>query len=170
MSMSSAVKPWLWEMLDWDCGLDQGRLASLPENIVVSSFKVMSETGTLHQIKTISSGCVVAPQGEVDEAVVRAVTARRETEEQQVEYATLFADGHFEWLLAAHFIDDDGTVNDAWLAFADRNDLHQAFGSYTLNQLKVRSECPSLISHFSTFAPSKAGNPLARSRGFSSAS
>lgn len=137
MSIASTVKPWLWELLDWNCGLDEGRLALVPEdNIVVSSFKVMSETGTLHQIKTISSGCVVEAQEEGEESVVK-VSARRVADDGQLEYQTHFADGHSAWLLAGQFIDDDGTVNDAWLGFSNENDLEVAFGSFTLNQLKV---------------------------------
>lgn len=146
--MAATVTPWLWDLLDWNCGVDEGRLALLPDNTVVSSFKVMSETGTLHQIKTISSGCSVdvAEEVEEEESVVR-VSARRRGPDDQLEYETRFADGHSEWLLAHQFIDADGTVNDAWLSFSDRNDLQEAFGSFTLKQLKVLLPSIPVASH-----------------------
>lgn len=146
MSMAATVTPWLWDLLDWNCGVDEGRLALLPDNIVVSSFKVMSETGTFHQIKTISSGCSVDGEELVEEESVVRVSARRRTPDDQLEYETYFADGHTEWLLAGQFIDADGTVNDAWLAFSERNDLEEAFASFTLLQLKVpRPPSPLLL-------------------------
>lgn len=136
--MASTVKPWLWELLDWDCGLDEGRVAFIAKhNIVASSIKVMSETGTFHQIKTISTGCQVEVREEA-EAIVLNVSARREVNDH-FEYNTHFADGHCEWLIAPHFIDDDGTVNATWLSFVNKEDLSKAFGDYTLKQLKVPS-------------------------------
>jgi hypothetical protein len=137
MSMSSVVKPWLWEMLDYGCGIDEGRLAFLPEkNVVIGSFKVLSEVGSLHQIKTISSGCHVEETADAEHVVLK-VSARREAGEQ-VEYLTHFADGHTEWLLARQFIDDDGTTNLSWLSFAQDQDLKSAFETFSLPQLKVR--------------------------------
>lgn len=138
MSMSPTVKPWLWEMLDWNCGIDEGRAALLPlHNVVVSSFKVVSETGTIHQIKTISSGCAVNLIDETEWEVIR-VLDRRTVEGDQLEYLAHFSTGHEQWLLTRDFVDDDGAVNMAWLDFSTEEDLKSAFTSYTLSQLKVQ--------------------------------
>jgi hypothetical protein len=137
MSMVPTVKPWLWELLDFHCGIDTGRLAYFPnEDIVVSSFKVMSEAGNEHQIKTISSGCRLVTSGDEEEIVVQ-VRDRREGSDGSIEYLTDFRDGHSEWLLARDFIDDDGTTNLSWLSFVDSADLVTTFGDYTHQQLKV---------------------------------
>jgi hypothetical protein len=57
MSMPANSRKWLWEALDYGCGIDSGRTAVVPgTNLLVNSFKVMSETGNLHQIKTICTG------------------------------------------------------------------------------------------------------------------
>jgi hypothetical protein len=144
LSMPSQTKPWLWELLDWGCAVDEGRVAFSPASgIVVSSFKVMSETSTLHQIKTISSGCGL-DAGEAGEEAVIAVADRRDNPEGQREYLTRFADGRTDWLLARDFIDEDGTTNLTWLTFADDEDLQQAFGSFTANELRVRLSVSSL--------------------------
>lgn len=136
MSMPATTKLWLWELLDFNCGIDEGRLALLPaENVVVSSFKVLAESGNEHQIKTISSGCTLAADP-ADEEVVAMVTQRREGR-TQTEYLTKFMDGHTEWLDARSFIDDDGVVNMAWLQFVNSDDLLAAFESYTHPQLMV---------------------------------
>lgn len=136
MSMSAAVRPWLWELLDWDCGIDEGRMAfDVKSNIVVSSFKVESEAGATRQIKMISNGCKVERLDEEEETVL-SVTDRREVK-GKIEYKTLFADGHEEWLLAKQFIDDDGSVTSAWLGFVSKDDLKLAFRSFTKSKLKV---------------------------------
>jgi hypothetical protein len=145
MSMSSQTKPWLWEMLDWNCAVDEGRVAFSPASgLVVSSFKVLSETNTLHQIKTISSGCRLEAD-EADEEAVVDVLDRRDND-GQLEYQTRFADGGTDWLLAHDFIDSDGTTNLAWLTFANDDDLKQAFESFTANELRVRA--PPVPSSF----------------------
>jgi Transposase IS4 len=139
MSMSSVHKPWLWEMLDWGCGIDEGRTAYAPNTgIVVSSFKVETEKRTTHQIKTISSGCEVALPDE-QEAFVLRVTDRRKSPAagNQFEYLAHFADGTSGWLHSQQFIDDDGTINISWLTFVDEDDLNIAFNSYTAEKLKV---------------------------------
>lgn len=136
MSMPATVKPWLWEMLDWRCGVDEGRAAYLPQqNIIVGSFKVLSEAGRLHQIKTISSGCQLEEIVDA-EAIVLKVSDRRDAGDQ-LEYLTHFADGHTEWLLAQQFIDDDGTTNSSWLSYVNDQDLEKAFATYSLSRLKV---------------------------------
>lgn len=137
MSMVPTVKPWLWELLDFGCGVDAGRLAYHPkEKIVVSSFKVLTDTGKEHQIKTISSGCEVEEVGNEEDIVVQ-VRDRRTGNDGQFEYLTDFLDGHSDWLLARDFIDDDGTTNLSWLSFVDDPDIRDAFGKFTHQQLRV---------------------------------
>lgn len=137
MSMAPIVKPWLWELLDFNCGIDEGRLAFLPaDNVVISSFKVLSESGKEHQIKTISSGCNFEEDGEEEEIVVGIRQRRVVVDELQ--YLTEFMDGHTDWLTAEQFIDTDGTTNLTWLNYVDNDDLSNTFLKFTHNQLKVR--------------------------------
>jgi hypothetical protein len=136
MSMSPVVTRWLWELLNWDCGVDEGRAAfTADRRVVVGSYQVISEAGNWHQIKFISSGFppVREPAGE---EVVEAVLDRRERG-GMIEYYTRFADGTTKWLLPSQFIDEDGTCNLSWLNFVSKEDLEQAFSSYTLTELKV---------------------------------
>lgn len=148
MSMTPNAKPWLWELLDFNCGIDEGRLAYLPsDNIVISSFKVLSEAGNEHQIKTISSGCTLDDIGNEEEVVTKVVSRRIVGD--SIEYNTEFLDGHKEWLEARQFIDDDGTVNLSWLNYVSADDLKLAFESFTHNQLKVTLSlsCSFLVLH-----------------------
>jgi hypothetical protein len=176
MSMSSIHKPWLWEMLDWGCGIDEGRTAYDPESgIVVSSFKVETKSPTTHQIKTISSCCmVILPRDQ--EAVVLRVSDRRPSRaaSNHFEYLAHFSDGTSQWLRSKHFIDDDGAITISWLTFADEDDLKMAFSSYTAEQLRVSTSHFLCVMHCDTnlmklmvhrqCAPHKAGNPQAISR------
>jgi len=145
MSMSSNVKPWLWEMLDWDCAIDEGRVASIPGlGIVVSSFKVQTERGNLHQIKTISSAFQVVVPDDA-ETIVLKVSDRRKSRDQ-LEYFTHWSDGSTDWLPTSQFIDEDGTANTSWLDFANESDLISAFSAYSLNQLKAMCSAQKLKS------------------------
>lgn len=77
MSMPSNTKKWLWGALDRSCGIDCGRTAWNPDTgLLVSSFKVISETGKVHQIKTLASGFHITPP-EDSEICISAVTASR---------------------------------------------------------------------------------------------
>jgi hypothetical protein len=137
MSMAANVESWIWETLDFNCGIDEGRLAFYPKkNIVISSYKVLTETGNEHQIKTISSGCGLLPTEEEEEDVVVKISDRRSVK-NKLEYNTHFADGREAWLPAYDFIDDDGTTNFAWLQFADESDLKAVFSSFTHKKLQV---------------------------------
>lgn len=147
MSMPATTKPWLWELLDFKCGIDEGRLALLPsDDVVVSSFKVLTESGNEHQIKTISSGCTL-DEDPAEEDIVSKITDRRDGEDY-VEFLTTFLDGHSDWLGARDFIDDDGVVNLTWLQFVNSEDLRAAFESYTHAQLKVLPNCLLLCCVF----------------------
>lgn len=149
MSMPANAKPWLWALLDFNCTIDSGRLAFFPkEGFVVSSFKVMTEAGNEHQIKTISSGCELVQTGEEEDIVVQ-VRDRREDSDGNLQYLTEFLDGHTDWLMGRDFIDDDGKTNLAWLSFVNGDDLQATFRSYTHQQLKVlrSSVISSAMSH-----------------------
>lgn len=136
MSMSSNIKPWLWELLDWNCSINQGRTAYIPaQNLLVSSFKVVSETNRIHQIKTISTGFQAQISDDDEEVVVKVVAKRKLGD--TTEYRTKFANGQLEWLLSSAFISDDGTVNSTWLSFVDKSDIEEAFSQFTQAQLKV---------------------------------
>jgi hypothetical protein len=138
MSALQVRKDWLWELLDWKCGINEGRAAFLPQqNIVIGSFKLQNENGGYHQLKIISSGCQVDVNPDA-EAVVLKVSARRESSDG-FEYLTHFADGQTEWLPMQHFMDDDGTTNIAWLNFIEKEDLEEELRNFTLNKLKVPS-------------------------------
>jgi len=137
MSMSPTVTPWLWELLNWDCGIEEGRAAFIPdENIVVSSFQVLTERREAHQIKIISSACEIE-RPEANESVVGRISDSRRRGDQ-LEYLTHFTDGTDKWLSSDQFIDDDGTANSTWLDFASQADLEAAFSAYTQKQLQVR--------------------------------
>lgn len=138
MSMPATCEKAVWALLDWNCGLDAGRTAFIPETgLLVSSFKVMSESsGKEHQIKTIISGATCERE-DSDEELVSAVTEKRQENDNTL-YKAIFASGEHRWLSARDFIDADGVVNGAWLAFADADDLEAAFSSFTETELKER--------------------------------
>lgn len=140
MSVPATTKPFLWELLSWQCPLDCGRTAFIPESgILVSAFKALKENGKdFHVIKTIMSGASI---GEFDaqEEAVTAVTDKRQEDDGTVLYKTTFASGEVQWLPASSFINDDGTVTDVWLAFASEGEVRSAFAPFTESQLKVCS-------------------------------
>lgn len=140
MSMPATTKPFLWEMLAWQCPLDCGRTAFIPETgVLVSAFKAMKENGKdSHLIKTIMSGAQIGRFDEEEETVT-ALTDRQYDDDGTVLYKTIFASGVTDWLPASSFINADGTVTDAWLAFVSESELRNAFTSFTKSQLKVRS-------------------------------
>jgi hypothetical protein len=136
MSMSSHVEPWLWQMLGWGCGINQGRTAHCPKsNLLVSAFTVLSETGKIHQIKTISTGFQVE-RAPGSEDVVLAIKERR-LGPAQTTYLTRYADGSQSWLRFPAFFSDDGTVTSSFLSFCSREDLEMGFKAYSKRQLQA---------------------------------
>lgn len=153
MSMPATSLKGVWELLDFKCGVDEGRLAHFPnENFVISSFKVISETRKIHVIKTISSGCELA-EDLTDESDVSRIIARRELN-NELEYQVEFMDGHREWLTSGAFIDDDGTVNITWLHYAKEDDLYRAFKPLTHARLRVPLR-HTIPYHFTSFLASE---------------
>lgn len=137
MSMPANCEKAIWEMLDHNCGLDAGRTAFVPESgLLFNSFKSASENNrTEHQIKTIMSGAAIR-RPESDEHTVLQVLERRKVD-GNLEYQARFATGELEWLPARDFMDPDGVVSGAWLAFAEKRDLEAVLSSFTAAQLKV---------------------------------
>lgn len=139
MSMSPVVKPWLWEMLSYGCGLDEGRVALVRgQDIYVGCYSVLTASGERHLIKIISSACKAErlEEEESEEVEVADVTDRRERR-NILEYLTHFSDGTESWLTSNEFIDQDGKVNLTWLNVVSEDDLSTALSSYTQAQLKV---------------------------------
>lgn len=145
MSMPTNCEKAVWELLDWNCGLDAGRTAFIPESgLIVSSYKVVSEsTQKEHQIKTIMSGATIT-QPNSDEETVLQVLARKE-EDGIFKYQARFVSGELHWLPARDFVDVEGVVSDAWLTFAKEVDLETVLSSFTALQLKVDIACVSLM-------------------------
>ncbi len=112
---------------------------------MISSFNVLTEKGDEHQIKTISSGCVLQGLGEAEDLVL-AAGHRSPNGDGHFEYLTHFADGNNDWRLAGSFISDDGSTNIAWLNFVSTEDLEVAFKKFTLTELRV------LIIHLTKLA------------------
>lgn len=137
MSMPANCEKGVWELLDWNCGLDAGRTAFVPESrLIVSSYKVVSEsTQKEHQIKTILSGATITQPNSNEETVLQ-VLARKE-EDGIFKYQAIFASGELHWLPARDFIDVEGVISDAWLTFAKEVDLKSALSLFTASQLKV---------------------------------
>lgn len=172
MSMAATVKPWLWELLDFKCGINEGRLAFLPDdNIVVSSFKVLTEAGKEHQIKTISSGCRLADACDAEEIVQKIVG--RTTKENTTLYETQFMDGRTRFLTAQQFIDEDGTINLSWLSFVNDSEIENALEYFTLDELKVSTHLGSILvqcsPRYRLCVLHKAGNRPVQSLELSSA-
>lgn len=125
-------------MLSWGCPLNHGRTAFIPEsNILVSVFKVMKEDGDdTHLVKIITSGATIK-QSVVDEEEVASVTARELQSDKSYRYLTVFTSGEHHWLPASSFIDDDGTITLAWLAFVGEQEIQDALRRFTKAQLRV---------------------------------
>lgn len=138
MSMPATAKGALWELLNYNCGIDEGRSAYIADTgTLVNSFQTKSEKGTIIQIKTITNAFDVTVP-ETDESVVVRITQRRRNA-KSTEFLTTFADGSTEWLHSQSFISNDGSFNNVWLNFATANELEEGLGKFTVVKLMVRS-------------------------------
>lgn len=142
MSMPANVESCVWQLLNWNCGLNAGRSAYIPESgVIVNSFKVLSEsTQKEHQIKTIMSGAEISPPDNGEEVVLKVL--ERQEKNGKFVYKTKFASGEIRLLKARDFIDDSGDINAAWLGFAKADDLEAAIASFTESKLKL---CPHYV-------------------------
>ena len=160
MSMPSNTRKWLWSTLDRGCGIDSGRTAWNPATgLLVNSFKVVSETGKIHQIKTIATGFSVEAPDEEEVAITSVTSIRYHsnfpllvpdmrshahlshhllylTYRDEFQFKVKYKDGSEEWLHGQSFFDEDGTVTDAWLEFVDRDQLENVLKSFTQKQLQ----------------------------------
>lgn len=137
MSMSSKVESDLWPLLNYGCGLEQGRAAiNVDTGMIFSSYQVMSKDKKKpHQVKLIMTGSEFRLAAGAEE-IVTAVTERRQSQ-NKFEYNATFITGAHHFLSAKEFIDLTGEINEAWLSFCDKEDLLAAFKSYTKSQLRV---------------------------------
>lgn len=145
MSMSSITGQWMWELLGYNCGVDEGRTAySAERDLLVSIFKVINAKKKVIQIRTIMSGCVVKRPERKEFIVQKVISKRRQG--KHLEYETKLAGYPVEWLPPSSFISDNGTVNQQWLNFAEDDDLLEAFMSFTHKKLQVSITFPFLSS------------------------
>jgi len=142
MSMSSTVYPWLWELLDYRCGINQGRVAYIPTNgVVVASYVVKTNSDEIRQLKIISSACKVEdPEGE-DSAVVVKVSDSKVLPEGKIEFLAHFSDGDTAWMTPRELIGVDGNVDISLLEFVTDEDLTLALKEFTRSELQVMF-CP----------------------------
>jgi len=135
--MPAQTKKWLWSMLSHELGLEEGRTAILPaSNLLVSVYNVLSEhSNKQHLIKTIATGFQVTDLSDDNELVVVRVADCRDGDRQK-EYLTYLESGRSDWLVSSRFFSDNGTVTDAFLIFANEEQLSDAIDVYTADQLK----------------------------------
>ena len=111
-------------------------------NLLINSFKVRTETGSVHQIKTIATGFDVTAPPEVEDEVTVIQNSRypplpmsspheSRVVGSHVQLKVINSIGTSEWLDASYFFDDDGTITEALLEFADRDLLQKVFASFT---------------------------------------
>lgn len=140
-SMPTNQRPWLWEVLAWDCPLNGGRTSLLPildetEYVFASIFHVKSESDKIIDIRTLTSGWTWTVS-ESAEWAVKKVSARRTNDVGIFEYETHWGDGSISWQQARSFMDDDGTFNISWLKIATAEDLRDALVDLTLEALEA---------------------------------
>lgn len=138
-SMAPNHRPWLWEMMAWECDLDSGRTALLPildgrEHALASVFHVKSETDKIIDIRTLTTGFAWT-RPESAEWTVAKIGQRRISADGIFEYETFWGDGSVTWQQARSFMDDDGKFTIAWLEKAVAEDLQEALVDLTADQL-----------------------------------
>lgn len=137
--MASNVKPWLWEMLVTDCGIDEGRSVYVPESgLLISAFQVVTERNTTHVIKTLASGFSFSDRRDPAdlEVTVLRVESQRETDNGELEFLAVMENGSREWLGSRAFFSDDGTVTESFLSTAGSDVLARCLELYSLAALK----------------------------------
>jgi hypothetical protein len=143
-SMAPNHRPWLWEMLAWECPLDSGRTALVPildgrEHALASVFHVKSDTDKVIDIRTLTTGFSWTRPDIAEETVAR-IGQRRTSDTGIFEYETVWADGSETWQQARSFMDDDGKFNIAWLEKAEAEDVRDALHDLTQAQLEAICE------------------------------
>lgn len=138
-SMAPNHKPWLWEMLAWECNIDSGRTVLLPildgrEHVLASVFHVKSETDKIIDIRTMTSGFDWTRPGSAESTVVK-IDQRRINGDGTFEYETFWGEGSVTWEQARSFMDDDGKFTIAWLEKAGAEDVKDALVELTADEL-----------------------------------
>jgi Transposase IS4 len=146
-SMSSKERPWLWDMLSWQCPLDAGRVALLPmetpdHHILASCYHVLSESGKIIDIRTATTG-FGWEKPDILEPRVSKIGEHRLDPNGLFEYETHWADGDITWQHSSSFMDSDGTFTDIWLEQAKEDDIADALGDLTAEQLIAICESKS---------------------------
>jgi len=138
MSMSSNVRPWLWEMMDFGCGVDEGRTLFIPETTtLLSILKVVStNSNNLHTIKTISTGWTPRLKPAKEFVIVKVID-RHQAPSREPEYLGVDEYGDEYWISFRDFISADGTATAAWLEYASVEDLKQDYSRFKCSKLKV---------------------------------
>ena len=137
--MPSNTKKWLWKMLTFGCGIDEGRSAVLPDGTLYSAFQVMSETGKEHIIKSLGTGFTLADSrnpDDIESTVVRVEKQDLDDEGNPI-FLTVFENNAREWLSGDSFISDDGTINDSFLDFTDLQTLQAVISTYPPTKVKT---------------------------------
>lgn len=138
-SMAENKKPWLWDLLSYQCPLEAGRTALLPmdgtdDHFLASLYRTKSDSGKTIDIRTITSAFDFAkPENPEDE--VESVVERRVNGLGLFEYRTNWTDGSTTWQQARSFMDDDGTFNFNWLEKAEDVDVQAAVTDLTADEL-----------------------------------
>jgi len=141
-SMAPNHKPWLWEMLAWECDIDSGRTVLLPildgrEHALASVFHVKSETDKIIDIRTMTTGFGWTRPASAEWTVAK-IGQRRTNANGVFEYETFWGEGSVTWQQARSFMDDDGKFTIAWLEKASAEDVKDALVDLTADELS----CP----------------------------
>lgn len=137
-SMPITTRPGLWDCLEYELGLDEGRAVIDPStNIIYSVMLVKNDKKETILLKTATTGATLGPE---DEPRVLAILGRRQLPRGGFEYQAKLSDGTTEWLGPASFISDDGSINIDWLDKAQEEDLRSHFSSMTKEQLEYVCE------------------------------
>jgi len=134
-SMPKKTWPWLHESLIYDCPIDAGRCAYIPEySALYSAFNIVNDKGENKTIKTLTTAFTTSPK-ENGESKVSYISRERVNGDGSIEYYTVYSDGDRNWQSATDFVDDDATVTLEFLDFVDEGRLASAFQSYSVAQL-----------------------------------
>lgn len=138
-SMAPNHRPWLWEMLAWECDIDSGRTVLLPildgrEQALASIFHVKSETDKLIDIRTMATGFSWTRPDSAEWTVTK-IGQRRVDDAGVFEYETFWGDSSVSWEQARSFMDEDGKFTIAWLEKAEAEDVKDVLVNLTADGL-----------------------------------
>lgn len=137
MSMPSTHKPWLWDMLRWDCPVDSGRIALLPvgaRHVLASLYHVACKSGEYMDLihATTAFSWQLPPS---IERIVRSVGPRT----SDGLYPTTWGGGATTNQPASDFVNLKGVFNIEFLRNAGPEDVQEAIAHYNVAELKAIS-------------------------------